>query len=153
MKLLVFSDSHGYLDGMEAAIRREKPDMVLHLGDHCRDVDALRQKFPAIPMDNVAGNCDFGVSLPDTKTLNISGVRFFLTHGHRYYVKSMYLRVLYGAQEQEAQVLLFGHTHRPELFREGEMWVMNPGSAGKRGTYGVIHLEEGGIDCALHSLV
>lgn len=151
MKLLVFSDSHGHLAGMESAILQEQPDRIIHLGDHVRDVEKIREKFPRLPIHNVAGNCDFGTQLPDTDTVEVSGVRIFLTHGHRYYVKSQYLRAIYAAQEQEADVLLFGHTHRAECFREKEMWVMNPGAAGPKGTYGVIEVEQGSIRCRLAS--
>lgn len=152
MKVLVFSDSHGCLDTMERAVRRESPDMILHLGDYVRDAKSLRDKFPHIPLRNVAGNCDFGVSEPETLLTTISGVRVFLTHGHRYYVKSMYLRAIYAAQEQNAGVLLFGHTHRAECFREGDLWVMNPGAAGPAGTYGIMELQDGQASCRLAAL-
>lgn len=152
MKILVFSDSHSYLELMEAAIQKEMPDHVLHLGDYERDYIQIRRKFPGIPMQNVSGNCDFGTNTPDIFLAKISGVSIFMTHGHRYYVKSQYLRVIYAAQEKNADVLLFGHTHRAECFRENDMWVMNPGAAGRRGTYGMIEIDGGVIQCRLASL-
>lgn len=152
MKILVFSDSHGFLDLMEATIEGEKPDQVLHLGDHERDFLRIRGKYPEIPMENVSGNCDFGTDTPDTRLITLGGIKLFMTHGHRYYVKSQYLRVVYAAQEKEADVLLFGHTHRAECFRENTMWVMNPGAAGRRGTYGIIETDGEGITCRLASL-
>ena len=33
MKLLIFSDSHGNVANMEDAVRLERPDRVLHMGD------------------------------------------------------------------------------------------------------------------------
>ena len=48
MKVLVFSDSHGYNMSMAYAIEREKPDAVLHLGDHTDDADDIRRAFPAL---------------------------------------------------------------------------------------------------------
>ena len=38
MKLLIFSDSHGSAAPLCAVTRRERPDLVLHLGDGSRDV-------------------------------------------------------------------------------------------------------------------
>ena len=152
MKILVFSDSHSYIDLMEAAIGQEKPDHVLHLGDYERDYRQIRDKYPGIPMMNVAGNCDFGTDTPDTFLAKIAGIRIFMTHGHRYYVKSQYLRVVYAAQEENANVLLFGHTHRAECFREKDMWVMNPGAAGRRGTYGIIEIDGESVSCRLASI-
>ena len=49
------------------AVKREEPDMILHLGDCVVDADALRREFPHITMVNVPGNCDF--SRGDTERL------------------------------------------------------------------------------------
>ena len=46
MKAAVFSDSHGQTVLMEEAVRRTRPDVIIHLGDHDRDAVALREKFP-----------------------------------------------------------------------------------------------------------
>ena len=94
MKLLVFSDSHGVVMHMESAVRAHRPDMVLHLGDCVEDFQALRALFPDLPMDHVPGNCDYGADGPATKLLTLSGMRIFMTHGHRYGVKSGYLRAI-----------------------------------------------------------
>ena len=58
------------------------------------------------------------------------------------------------ADEQQADILLFGHTHRAECFREGPLWVMNPGSIGRGSpcTYGVITIADGKVDCATHQI-
>ena len=48
MKVLVFSDSHGYNMAMAYAIEREKPDAVIHLGDHTDDADDIRRAFPVL---------------------------------------------------------------------------------------------------------
>ena len=58
MKILVFSDSHGNIQNMEQAVRGDRPDYILHLGDVNPDARALRKLFPAIPMECVCGNCD-----------------------------------------------------------------------------------------------
>lgn len=148
MKLLVFSDSHGVLDTMIWAVEHYRPDRVLHLGDCCADFTDLRQRFPEIPMDGVPGNCDYGVQDAPTRFLELEGVRIMMTHGHRYGVKSGYLRIVYAAREQQADILLFGHTHRAECFREGALWVMNPGAAGT-GCFGIITLTQENAECVL----
>ena len=58
-RVLVLSDSHGNVGNMIRAVKREEPDMILHLGDCVVDADALRREFPHITMVNVPGNCDF----------------------------------------------------------------------------------------------
>lgn len=151
MKVLVFSDSHGKLACMHQAIATEKPDHILHLGDHVRDFLALKAQYPQIPMTNVPGNCDHGDSSPESQTIVLDGVRIFMTHGHAYQVKYMYLRVIYAALEQDAQILLFGHTHHAECFEEKGLWVLNPGAAGL-GSYGVLELHEGTFMLNLRNL-
>ena len=37
VKLLLFSDSHGNVANMADAVRLERPDRVLHMGDLARD--------------------------------------------------------------------------------------------------------------------
>lgn len=152
MKILVFSDSHGKLAPMERAIVQENPDHVLHLGDCVRDFKALQEKFPQLPMTNVPGNCDYGDTSPHSLAVTLDSVRIFMTHGHVYQVKYMYLRAIYAALEQEASVLLFGHTHRAECFQEKGLWAMNPGAAGS-GHYGVIETDHGTFQLDLRTQI
>ncbi|MBQ4370288.1 MAG: metallophosphoesterase family protein, partial [Oscillospiraceae bacterium] len=58
MKIIVFSDSHRVISLMAEAVRREKPDLVLHLGDHASDAAELSAMFPAVRLAYVRGNCD-----------------------------------------------------------------------------------------------
>lgn len=43
-RVLVLSDSHGNVGNMIRAVKREEPDMILHLGDCVVDADALDRK-------------------------------------------------------------------------------------------------------------
>ena len=150
MKLLVFSDSHGCLSTMEQAAKQESPAHILHLGDHLRDAEALRDKL-AVPLTAVPGNCD-GLSGDPVRLLELGGKRIYMTHGHLHGVKMHYQRILYAALEAEADLLLFGHTHRPECFYERGLWVMNPGACGKNGTYGVVEITSDAITCQVKTL-
>ena len=44
-RVLVLSDSHGNVGNMIRAVKREEPDMILHLGDCVVDADALRREI------------------------------------------------------------------------------------------------------------
>ena len=82
-RVLVLSDSHGNVGNMIRAVKREEPDMILHLGDCVVDADALRREFPHTTMVNVPGNCDF--SRGDTERLiDIDGYKVLMCHGHTY---------------------------------------------------------------------
>lgn len=142
MKLVVFSDSHGNVDYMELAVQKEQPDLVLHLGDLCRDFEALQRRMPTRVMQNVCGNCDGFTETPEQRVLMVEGRRILMMHGHRYQVKNSYLAAMYAARELEADILLFGHTHVPYCEEVDGLWVLNPGSCGGRNPgHGVILLE------------
>ena len=152
MKIIVFSDSHRELDGMRQVIRREKPDYLFHLGDHDSDAEQISKEFQTLPVAMVRGNCDGWSDTPKLLCFALGGLRFFLCHGHTYGVKSGYLRVIYAAREQNADVLLFGHTHeayyeRAELPGDRALHILNPGSCGYgyRPSYGRILLDAGTI--------
>ena len=144
-KVLVLSDSHGDVDAMERAAVRERPDLILHLGDLCRDFDELRRRLPMTQaMQNVCGNCDGFTEVPDQRVLLVEGKRILMMHGHRYEVKLGYSRAMWAAREAEADILLCGHTHIALDRDLMGFHLMNPGSCrGSRGTYGVIELGEG----------
>ena len=129
MKLLVFSDSHGKLTPMFSAVEREKPDAVIHLGDYVRDVDALRERFPALTVYSVRGNCDHGSEVTELLELTLEGVPVFLCHGHCYGVKYGTEKLLNAGWFSGARLVLFGHTHRPLLQEYEELTLLNPGSA------------------------
>ena len=147
VRIAVFSDTHGDVDHMERVVRRERPDLVLHLGDLCRDFEALQARMPRQTMQNVCGNCD-GFSLtPDQRVLQAEGKRILMTHGHRYHVKETLYRAQLAAREAQADILVFGHTHIPLCQEVDGLWMLNPGSCqGRRGTYGLLELSSGWVE-------
>ena len=144
MKLLILSDSHKKMDYMIRAVEWEQPDHIIHLGDHDRDAMRLAERYPEIPLWSVCGNCDYGAG-PEKIVDTLGGVRFYITHGHTLRVKYGLLRADLAAREAEANVLLFGHTHRALCDWHNGLWLLNPGSCSGMGpvTYGVIELTDG----------
>ena len=45
MKAAVFSDTHGVTSLMLEAVRRCRPDVMIHLGDYERDAERLREEL------------------------------------------------------------------------------------------------------------
>lgn len=148
MKLLIVSDSHGQWRVLEELVKRERPDQVFHLGDLMGDAVKLSLACPDTPVEAVVGNCDGWFAKGDTvRILSYEGVRFFLTHGHAYHVKSGLGQVVRAGQEAGADVVLFGHTHRAICDRWPDgTWVVNPGSVGgihAEATYALAEISEG----------
>jgi len=148
MKVLVLSDSHGNIPNMVRAVEREAPRMVLHLGDCWRDGERLRDRFPELPMEQVCGNCDFHSTHPVERQLLLGGRQVLMCHGHTYGVKQSLLAARLAAEEQNLDLFLFGHTHKPLVDMQGKTMFLNPGSIGdySRPTYGVVTVENGKLD-------
>ena len=148
MTVLVLSDSHGNVDNMIRAVERVQPHRVLHLGDCQRDLTALQALFPALPMEGVPGNCDWGSCGQPERLIELGGVRIFMLHGHTRNVKNSPMAAMYAAKEYGAQVLLFGHTHVPLVDNDGSLLTLNPGAAGDplHPTCGVLTIENGRAD-------
>ena len=136
MKILVFSDSHGGVWFMQAVVKRERPDLILHLGDHDRDCIGA---FAAVPVVKVRGNCDYGSDEENERILDFGVTKIWMTHGHRYHVKSGLSALMAKGKELGATILLYGHTHRAYLSKEPGLIVMNPGTPEL--SYGVIEME------------
>ncbi len=162
MKILVFSDSHGYINVMkkiiELHLEADGVDRVFFLGDGIRDVIMLSHMHPTLKFDCVLGNCDdyldLNGELPGTvhtRIIEAGGKKFVLTHGHKFDVK-------YGLQDaadygisEKADCVLFGHTHEEEdrvvegSFG-GRVRMVNPGSCGFfKKSFAVINIVGGQI--------
>lgn len=152
-KILIISDSHGEEDCVLQAFERVQPDMVLHLGDHDRDVRCLESRCPQIPIVALRGNCDMMSRAPMEFNTDIEGVRLFAAHGHLQNVKGGMLHMSYAAREAGAKLCLFGHTHRAVLTESFGTIFMNPGACGGgRPSYGVAILNNGAIQANIYDL-
>ena len=150
VKILVVSDTHRVIEKMLLAVELEKPDMVLHLGDHDADAIELSRIKPNLPICYVRGNCD---SFSDSAIIyshSIGGVKIFATHGHKYNVKNGLLSFQYAAMEAGARVALYGHTHVAYCQEHYGKWIMNPGACGGyRACYGLIEIKNDSVSCRI----
>ena len=159
MKILVISDTHGYIDRVAEALRRERPvDAVIHCGD-IEGQEHMLEKIAGCPCYMVTGNNDWASHLKREITTSFDNVRVFITHGHRYGVSLGNERIREEADNRQVDLCLFGHTHRPVVETSGGLTLMNPGSlsyprqAGRKPTYGII--ETGGrqgLRCSIRQL-
>ena len=132
---------------MVRAIRQQQPDDVFHLGDCERDTQRLEKEFPDLPLYLVCGNCDREPVNPEVLQLTLDGVKFFLTHGHRYSVKYTLDALLNAAYFVGADMVLLGHTHHAMSETMQGLYVVNPGTAGvgPACTYACIETEDGAV--------
>jgi putative phosphoesterase len=102
--------------------------LILHAGDVGGDpvLDALSS---IAPVRAVSGNVDpWNPRLEDRVYLSLGGVSIHMTHGHELGSPTA-ARLL---ARYQGDVLVYGHTHRALVHRDGARLVINPGSAGPR---------------------
>lgn len=128
MKVLIVSDSHGRDNWLEWAIERVKPiDLMIHLGDFEGSEDYIRQIAPC-PVQFVSGNNDYFTDVEREKIIHIGKYTAFITHGHRYRVNFETKTLKEEGMASGADIVMFGHTHRPLLDFTGPVTAINPGS-------------------------
>lgn len=127
MKILVVSDSHGQSLDLVRLKERYEDEVVAMI--HCGDSE-LERDHPALDgFMYVRGNCDWERSFPDHIVKEFGRFRFLITHGHLYNINMTLQNLSYKAEEVQANVALFGHSHKPgsEVGDDGVLYI-NPGS-------------------------
>lgn len=150
MRVLIVSDTHKSHRNLERVLREETGiDMMIHLGD----VEGAEDYIEALadcPVHMVAGNNDFFSDLPREEEFLIGKKRIFITHGHYYCVGLNEDRLKEEARARGADVVMYGHTHRPSLTEEPDLVTLNPGSIayprqmGRKGSYMIMDMDEDG---------
>ena len=117
---LVRPDVHTALAGVE---------LILHAGDV--GGDAILDELQLIaPVQAVFGNTDRpgNPRLSESLELTIGGVRIHVSHGHEIGPPTPAALLA----RYDANVIVYGHTHRQLMARAENRWVVNPGAAGAR---------------------
>ena len=147
MRLGVISDTHGLLRP-EVFDAFAEVDHIVHAGD-IGSLDLLSELEALAPVTAVYGNTDgFDLRnrLPRVARVELDGFDIVVTHGDQFGSPTP---EKLNAAFPEAQILVYGHTHRPLLtIVDVVVTVMNPGSAGHRRfqlppSVGVLELEAG----------
>lgn len=145
MRILVFSDSHGNGRLLQQMIGVEMPvDAVFHLGDGTVEFRFLTRDLPDVPAYGHKGNCDGSdCGFPVSSLTELAGVKVLACHGHTRHVKESLIDLMFEAQEKNAGVCLYGHTHVADISCRYGIWFINPGAA-SYGRYAVIEIDDTG---------
>ncbi|HEY7681843.1 MAG TPA: metallophosphoesterase family protein, partial [Gemmatimonadales bacterium] len=147
MRLGIIADTHGLLRP-EVFTVFEEVDHILHAGD-IGSLEVLTELEALAPVTAVFGNCDgweIRARVPAVVEKRIEGLDFVLLHGDQ--LGSPTPERLHAAYPR-AEVIVYGHTHRPLLTTvDLVVTVMNPGGAGRRRfdlppSVGIMELEAG----------
>jgi putative phosphoesterase len=133
----ILSDSHDNRGALRAAVRlfnQEDCSLVLHAGDFVAPFAARELEALGCPVKAVFGNCDgekeglrttmaaIGKIKEPPFVFRYEGREFLMTHTH--FSLDGYIR------SDKYDVIVYGHTHRPEFRQSGRALVVNPGEAG-----------------------
>jgi len=150
MKILVVSDTHGMNGNLARAFDRVRPiDMLIHLGDSICNIDLIKEIVDC-QIRIVSGNGDVYFKYPDEDVFNIGRYKVFITHGHRHSVYMHLDTIKRAARKRGADILMFGHTHKPMVEYDDGLYVVNPGSLtiprqdGRRFSFVVMEIDNGG---------
>ena len=142
MKYLVVSDIHGssyYANKINEIYKKENPDKVILLGDlyYHGPRNPLPKDYNPMEVSKILndlkqsiqctkGNCDAEVDemisefeFTDNVELNISGLKFFFTHGHKYNIDNI---------PENVNVLVYGHFHTGFIKEKDGVICINSGS-------------------------
>ena len=124
MRVTILSDTHGLLRP-EVVGKAQGSDLILHAGD-VGDAAILEELGRLAPVRAVRGNVDTHgevARLPSTVEGDLEGIAYRMTH-RREDVPAAWYRA--------SGLIVFGHSHRPELEWKSGCLVLNPGAVGKR---------------------
>ena len=144
------ADTHGMLRP-EVFSALDGVELIFHAGDVGPD-ELLDRLETIAPVHAVFGNTDAPgrQRLQESIDTTIGGVRIHVSHGHEIGVPTP-LRLVAA---YDADVIVYGHTHRQLIERIGAQLVVNPGAAGARRfnlvpSVAILTIEDGEADVSL----
>jgi putative phosphoesterase len=152
MRIGLIADTHGLVRS-DVAAAFAGVALILHAGDVGSSA-VLTELECIAPVDAVQGNADPGdLRLPRALSRKVDGVEIFVTHGNEVVSPTPDKLV----STYHADVIVFGHTHRPIVRRLGATLVVNPGAAGPRRfnllpSVAILTIENGVVDVQIVNL-
>ncbi|MGN0317670.1 MAG: metallophosphoesterase family protein [Lachnospira sp.] len=128
LKIMIVSDTHRRHGNLAIALEKESPiDMLIHLGD-VEGEEEIIDSLANCETLYVSGNNDFFSLLSKEREIILGGKKIFITHGHYYYISLDTKTIREEAMSRGADIVMFGHTHRPLIDVGGRVTLINPGS-------------------------
>lgn len=154
-KILIVSDSHGITKDLEELKERHRNEVDFMI--HCGDSELPSDERYMDGFAAVRGNCDFDARYPLDRLEVVDGLKIYVTHGHKYSVKSSIMRLHYRAREVDANVVCFGHSHILGAEMIAGILFINPGSIllpreRREKTYVILDVSEGKANLSVFEL-
>ena len=121
----VISDTHGLLRE-EAISELNDSDFIIHAGDIGKEevISRLSEIAPVIAVRGNIDKDDWAAKYPEYKTAQVDDVSFYVLHR----IEDLDLDPVAAG----FQVVVTGHSHKPDIQKKEGVIYLNPGSAGPR---------------------
>lgn len=154
-KVLIVSDSHGMRSELQKLVQRHEHEVKHFI--HCGDSELAVTDKEISSFSVVRGNCDYEEYFKDELVDEYAGMRFFITHGHLFSVKSSLMGLQYRAQELNARIVCFGHSHLLGAEVVKNVLFVNPGSlrlprGRKERTYVILEITGNEVEFRVYDL-
>ncbi len=153
IKIVVVSDSHGNPKAIDKVFNTVKFDYLIFLGDGLSDLGCYANLENVL---KVRGNCDFFSRTDDYLIKQLGGLKFFCCHGDAYGVKRGTQKIVSAGKLLNADVVIFGHTHKFSYDIVEGMHVINcpslNDSRGQEGQYLTLEVEDKKIFVNKHKI-
>jgi len=136
MLIGIMADSHDNLPKVRQAVEifnRKKVGLVLHAGDFIAPFVVRELKNLSCPLIGVFGNNDGERKGLREKIGEIGEVHlppFSCEQGRKRILLLHDPKNLKSVQTNQYDLIVYGHTHQPEIKREGRTLLINPGECG-----------------------
>lgn len=158
MTIAVVSDTHGNLAALRRAVSDIRSahhiDLFIHLGDDYDDAQVFEEfscdyvRVPGVFSDHYVEG-----SVPNRVMKEFEGWRFLLSHTRQSHANDLPedLKPEELIAAKRVDVVLYGHTHTPQLAEENGILFVNPGhlkkedKKGHAATYAIMDVERNGI--------
>jgi putative phosphoesterase len=118
----IISDTHGHLP-LPVSNAFKNTDLIIHAGDIGEpEIIAALEKIA--PTRAVRGNMDMGPwarQLPPNETITVGRIKIYVIHD--------FYHLDINANTDRYHVVIFGHTHQPQVEKQQGVLYVNPGSA------------------------
>ena len=153
----VISDTHDSatrgrrpLDPVFDFFQRAGVGLILHAGDvgHASILERLDAIAQVAAVRGNADPLELIETLPDRVKIEVGSHVVLLLHGHH---GKTALKAARSAASPEVDLIVFGHSHRPLIDREGSTILFNPGSPTERRWnphfgIGLVRISDAGIE-------
>lgn len=159
MLIGIISDTHDNLPQVRKAVeffKKKKIQALIHGGDYCAPFALKPYEGLKITCYGVFGNIDGDKKMLELHStgrikepplkLSLGGRKILVVHN----IKSINLR----KEAKDCDLIIHGHTHKPEIHKEGRALVVNPGECcgyiNGESTVALCNLEK--MEASIHKL-